>query len=382
MVRKRKQRKGRASEQSVDRRGRQIYEKDNQIKPLTGQRRDVASQSEEGVSYMVSLGCGRATCVCPYHVTGKGCRCKHIAAVEYMPFQETESSATGRLIIGEAELKCPGCKKKNHVRNGKDESGKQRYLCKECGHRFRNNLGFEYHHTPPLFITLAFMLNGMEMSPHAIRIVLGHMGVSVHVDTISRWLAHYVALVERYTDPMRPPNLGSKLGADEKRQDIRGEESHLVMAMDLATRFISAWETTADKMGHDATKLLEAAKAKAGKPYPILITDGLSGYYAAFKRVFGALKGLFIHLCDIHIRNKFSNTNGQERVNSTFAGRARLARGINSENSPVYRIFILHHIYIRPHGGIGGRTPAEAAGIEIRGRNKWLTLIQNAEAAA
>lgn len=77
----RKQRKGSASEQSVDRRGRQIYEKDNQIKPLTRQRRDVASQSEEGVSYMVSLGCGRATCVCPYHVTGKGCRCRHMAAV-------------------------------------------------------------------------------------------------------------------------------------------------------------------------------------------------------------------------------------------------------------------------------------------------------------
>lgn len=226
------------------------------------------------------------------------------------------------------------------------------------------------------------MLNSTEMSPFGIQIVLGYIGVHVHADTIARWLAHHVAPVERYTDPIRPPNLGSKLGADEKRQDIRGEESHLVMAMDPATRFISAWETTADKMGHDATKLLEAAKAKAGKPYSILITDGLSGYHAAFKRVFGALKGLFIHLCDIHIRNKFSNTNGQERVNSTFAGRARLARGINSENSPVYRIFILHHIYIRPHGGIGGRTPAEAAGIEIRGRNKWLTLIQNAEAAA
>lgn len=151
-----------------------------------------------------------------------------------------------------------------------------------------------------------------------------------------------------------------------------------VMAMDLATRFILAWEATVDKMGYDTTKLLEAAKAKASKPYPILITDGLSGYYTAFNRVFGVLKGLFIHLCDIHIRNEFSNTNKQERVNSAFAGRTRLARDINSENSPVYRILILHYNHIRPHSGIGGRTPAEAAGIEIRGHNKWLTLIQNA----
>ena len=50
---------------------------------------------------------------------------------------------------------------------------------------------------------------------------------------------------------MQPPNLGSKLGADKKRQDVKGEENYFVMTMDLATRFILAWETTIDKMGHD-----------------------------------------------------------------------------------------------------------------------------------
>ena len=37
---------------------------------------------------------------------------------------------------------------------------------------------------------------------------------------------------------------------------------------------------------------------------------------------------------------------------------------------------------IQPHSGIGGKTPAEAAGIKIRGHDKWLTLIQNAADAA
>ena len=76
-------------------------------------------------------------------------------------------------------------------------------------------------------------------------------------------------------------------------------------------------------MGHDATNLLKAAKAKAGRPH---ITDGLPGYHTAFKRVFGILKGLFLHLCDIHIWNEFANTNRQERVNSTFVGRTGPAR--------------------------------------------------------
>ena len=30
--------------------------------------------------------------------------------------------------------------------------------------------------------------------------------------------------------------------------------------------------------------------------------------------------------------------------------------------------------------GLGGKNPAEVAGIKVEGENKWLTLIQNASA--
>jgi len=43
-----------------------------------------------------------------------------------------------------------------------------------------------------------------------------------------------------------------------------------------------------------------------------------------------------------------------------------------------YQIF---HNYIRPHEGLDRRTPAEACGIKIEGKNKWMTLIQNAKAS-
>jgi hypothetical protein len=38
----------------------------------------------------------------------------------------------------------------------------------------------------------------------------------------------------------------------------------------------------------------------------------------------------------------------------------------------------IYHNYVRPHEALNGKTPATAAGIEIQGENKWLTLIQNA----
>jgi hypothetical protein len=33
---------------------------------------------------------------------------------------------------------------------------------------------------------------------------------------------------------------------------------------------------------------------------------------------------------------------------------------------------------MRPHEGLDGKTPAEACGINIKGQNKWKTIIENA----
>ena len=293
-------RKGRTTQQKIDKSGREIYEKGGQITVLTDKQCDVKSQTDEDKTYRVSYGLDKFTCECPYHLHGKGCRCKHIAAVQYMLLQETKSPPKEEKSIDEVELKCPKCKSKEYVKNGKDKeckSGeKQRYKCKKCKRRFRDNLGFEHRQTASLFITLVLMLNGMRIAPFRIQMVLQHLSVDVHVDTITRWLEHYVGVVEEYTSPIKPPNLGSELGADEKRQDVKGKENYFVMAMDLHTRFILAWCTTACKQRYDATELLKAAVAKAGKPYPILITDGLAGYHTAFKNVAGSLKGFFMHI--------------------------------------------------------------------------------------
>ena len=76
--------------------------------------------------------------------------------------------------------------------------------------------------------------------------MLGHLNVKAHADTISRRLEHRVELAEKYAGTMQPPNLGSTLGADEKRQGVKGGENYFPMAMGLATRFMLARETTQD----------------------------------------------------------------------------------------------------------------------------------------
>jgi hypothetical protein len=41
--------------------------------------------------------------------------------------------------------------------------------------------------------------------------------------------------------------------------------------------------------------------------------------------------------------------------------------------------FRIYYNFIRPHMALNGKTPAEACGIEVKGENKWVTLIQNAK---
>ena len=45
---------------------------------------------------------------------------------------------------------------------------------------------------------------------------------------------------------------------------------------------------------------------------------------------------------------------------------------------PILKGYQIFHNYIRPHPALKGKTPSEACGIEVKGENKWMTLIQNA----
>ena len=70
-----------------------------------------------------------------------------------------------------------------------------------------------------------------------------------------------------------------------------------------------------------------------------------------------------------------------ERMNGEIRDREKVMRGLERKDSPILTGYQLFHNCIRPHMGLKGKTPAEAAGIEVKGKNKWLTVIQNASKA-
>ena len=104
-------------------------------------------------------------------------------------------------------------------------------------------------------------------------------------------------------------------------------------------------------------------------------------YSDAFKKKFAPKNFLHKpskHVKDVHFKNQLANNNIQERLNGEFRDREKVFRGLKKVDSSAIDGIKLYHNYIRPHMSLDGDTPADRAGIEIKGDNKWKTIIQNA----
>jgi len=73
------------------------------------------------------------------------------------------------------------------------------------------------------------------------------------------------------------------------------------------------------------------------------------------------------------------HNNKMERMNGEVRDREKVMRGLKKPDTPILTGYQIFHNYIRPHEALGGKTPAELAGICIEGSNKWITLIENAQ---
>ena len=67
-----------------------------------------------------------------------------------------------------------------------------------------------------------------------------------------------------------------------------------------------------------------------------------------------------------------------ERFNGEIRDRIARIRGFKSRDPALLGLLITYHNFMRPHGGLGGRTSVEVAGIPIADPDKWRTLIGHA----
>lgn len=202
-------------------------------------------------------------------------------------------------------------------------------------------------------------------------------GVDVSHVAVYKWIKKYIGLMEKYLEQIKP-KVSDTWRADELYLKIKGNMKYLFAIMDDETRFWIAQEVAESKHKHDARKLFQLAKKVTGKKPETLITDGLHSYHRAYLREFWtSRKPRTEHIRHIKIKGD-KNNNKMERLNGEIRDREKVMRGLKKADTPILKGYQIFHNYIRPHQGLKGKTPAEVCGIEVKGRNKWLTLIQNA----
>jgi len=364
-------------------RGLEILGKGNQIRRLNSDTYRVVSQSGNG-SYLVVREGSDWSCRCPDYVY-RQVVCKHIYAV-YFSLNLRQRVASENL--GFSDVSEPsGCKIcgsekviKIGIRHNK-VGDVQRFLCKECGHKFTRNDGFERMKATPKAITIALDLYFKGVSQRKIvHHLMQFYGVKITQPCIVKWLRKYVSLVREYVDQLVPQTSGF-IHVDEMKVNVNGRLDWLWNLMDDDTRFWVSSLISQRREVADARATFQDAKQKL-KVMPIAVThDGLQSYGEAFKNEFYTqTTPRPIEVRSVSIRERGLN-NRMERLNQTFRERNKTQRGLDHEASAQLMAdgTRIEYNFIRPHMALRGKTPAEAAGINLQLKgNKWEALIRKA----
>ena len=361
-----------------EQRGQSIAENFGWVRRVDENAYRVHSQKSDR-EYLVSQTRFGWVCDCP-DMAYRGGKCKHVWAVEI-------SWALRRKVIQSVTIKpvtikaCPRCQSESIMKSGlrHNQAGDiQRFACKVCGFWFSVNLGFEKMKATPETVTLAMQLYFSGLSFNATSKALRLKGIKVSKMSVFNWVKKYVGLMEKYLDQITP-QVGDTWRTDEMFVKIRGNMKYLFAMMDDETRFRIAQQVSLYKGSSDVRPMFKEAEERAGKRPKVLISDGAPNFALASRKEWWGLyaEKRTAHIADIRFGGQIHN-NKMERQNGEVRDREKVMRGLKRDDSPVLRGYQIYHNFFRPHMGLKGKTPAEAAGIKIEGENPWVTVIQNA----
>jgi transposase-like protein len=253
----------------------------------------------------------------------------------------------------------------------------QRFYCNDCKKWFVLNDGFSKMQNDPKVITVALDAYFRGMSLRDVRDHLRQFyGVKVHYVTILRWVGKYTKVIGNYVDSIAP-TIGDTWHVDEMAIDVKGKKEWLWNVMDDDTRFLLASKISKRRDVVDARKPLAEAKQRAKIRPRFVVTDGLQSYRDAINKEFYTMANPRTKHVRLPSIREHPNNNIVERLHGTIRERNKVQRGLKEGASTNiaegHRIF---YNFLRGHLGLGEKTPAQKAGIEVP--NEWLELIKKA----
>ena len=256
--------------------------------------------------------------------------------------------------------------------------GKKMVRCLQCGKRFIDNGNLPSMRVNKHAIVTAMSLYFEGLSARKVSRQLESIyGEKVSQVTIWKWVRKYSTLVSEYVKTLSP-QIGGKWHHDETVIRCEWQNQWFWEMIDEDTRFLVASHLSETRSLEDTVAVFrQAVETAKGRPQALFV-DGSMQYDAAFNRVFySRYKVAKVELVKrIGIRSRETN-NIVERLHETVKERTRPMRGFKNQDSAraILNGYVVNYNFARPHMTLKGKTPAEQAGIQVKG---WKALIEGA----
>ena len=372
--------------------GIQIISEKN-IRKITANHYVVDSQSQDKIYHVRKLSASDVwICECAdfhYRLRTKDDKhCKHIISCQIL--QDTIKKEKKIEIVDTNHAKaCPKCYsttiKKNGFRKLKDQVKRQRYCCSQCNYKFvLNDSSFLSMRINPQIITecLNLVMNGMSYRNIARHVYATHQVKISHV-SIKRWIKKYTYVIKDYVETFYP-NVSDVWSLDEMVLNVKntkktgkGFHDWLWSIIDPKTRFLIATEVSKRREINDAKKIITSAKRLTMNDPNYILTDCLNSYQKAIRDEF---ENRTAHIKTKSLKEGFVNR-PIERYHNEIRERLKARRGLGNDKSAqtFSELLKINHNFVKPHQGLDGKTPAQAANIDLNlGDNKYLDLIKQA----
>ena len=274
-------------------------------------------------------------------------------------------------------MKCKYCQSTKIVKHGK-ANDKQRYLCKNCGHKFYGDSSFPRMRTESRIISASIDIYFEGLSVRKIQTQIEKLyGVHVSQVSVFNWIMKYSTMVSQYVETLKPQLMGI-YRVDETAVKCKGVQKWFWEIIDEQSKFMVSSHLSSARTKEDAIALFEKS-VRVAKRNPVSIyCDGLPAYVDGYNKVFRTMKkdGRPELVRNVGIRN-VHNQNAVERLHGTLKDRLKPARGLKDEETvrTLLEGWSVHYNYVRKHQTIK-MTPAQASGINMK--NDWHMLVKEA----
>ena len=265
-------------------------------------------------------------------------------------------------------LDCVYCGSSRVVRNGTRNS-LQGFLCRDCGRQFNERSGtlFAGMKYRPEEVVFALRLKfRYRLSSREAAGLMAELGHPVSRNTVLFWSDRFADSFETLQRLYRPEYSGI-WHVDELHVRLRGGKGYVYVVED-DRRNVIALELTWRKDEEATARALRKAREEAGFTPDIVVSDGASAYSPAIEEAIPGARHVVAQFKGTTVsydgRLVTVSNNLLERLNGTLRGWVRTLRGFKSLNAGNRALTVLQAVYnlLRPHQGLGGLTPFQAAG--------------------